>query len=154
VSFRDRFRRRPLVPFMPEELSRAAAQLWPGREEMPTPGSVANIIAATRADPALRLEMVSWLRRTAVPRGQELHSFVGMLIAIVTLGFAATVVNAVVAIGLTVLALIGLFWLVALSTNALIELSERSSHATAWLGAVEDAIAVEARQRHPWWRRR
>jgi hypothetical protein len=121
---------------------------------MPTPESVEAIIAATREDAALRLEIVSWLRRTSVPRGQELHSFVGLLVAIVAVGTAAAVPSPLVALGVTVLSLIGFFWMAAVSTDALVELGERSRHATAWLGAVEDAITSEAIRRRAWWRRR
>jgi hypothetical protein len=120
---------------------------------MPTPQTVATILDATRSEPALRLEMLSWLRRTAVPRGQELHSFVGMLIAIVAIGVSITAANPLVTIAVIALSLVGLFWLLALSTDVLIDLSERSRHSTAWLGALEDAI--DAEQARSWrWRRR
>jgi hypothetical protein len=121
---------------------------------MPTPQTVATIIDATRSEPALRLELLSWLRRTAVPRGQELHSFVGMLIAIVAIAISVTAANPLVTIAVVALSLVGLFWLLALSTDVLIDLSERSRHSTAWLSAIEDAINAEQARKSRWRRRR
>jgi len=85
-----------------------------------------------------------------------------MLIAIVTFGLAATVVNPVVAVVLAVLTFVALFWLAAVSTDALFELSERSRHATAWLGqsrmpstprrsSVDPGGDVSNRERTNWW---
>jgi hypothetical protein len=154
MSLRKRMPRRPRVSFVPDELSAAARELWPQRDAMPTPQAVAAILDATRSEPALRLELLSWLRRTAVPRGQELHSFVGMLIAIVAIGVSVTAANPIVSITVVIASLAGLFWLLALSTDVLIDLSERSRHSTAWLGAVEDAIDAERSRSRRWRRQR
>jgi len=120
---------------------------------MPTPESVAAILGATKKDPGLRLELLSWFRRTAVPRGQELHSFIGMLIAIVAVAISAAVSNPLVGLGIAGFCLLS-FWFAVASTDFLINLGERNRHATAWQAALEDAIAAEAAARRPWWKRR
>lgn len=152
VSVRSPFQRKSRIPFVPIELSREATQLWPGRKDMPTPESIATILKATEENPALRLEILSWLRRTAVARGQELHSYVGMLIAIIAISVSVSAEFPPVAIILMLLALVALYWASVMSTAVIVELGERSRHAAVWLAALEDAIRTEP-QRRRWWKR-
>ena len=144
-------KRQEWMPFVPEELSDAARALWPDREAMPSPESVKNLVQETRKDPALRLEVLSWLRRTAVPRGPELFGLFGGLMAVVALVFSLTDVAPVIAISIAVLVGVGMLWLLVKSAGAVLHLGERSRHATAWLRAFEDALLKESKWSH--WRR-
>ena len=140
------------VPFIPEELSCDARDLWPRREDMPTPEAVSMILRKTAKNPVVRLEIISWLRRNAVSRGEELLGVVATLIAIVAVAITATSafppVVAVVVPGILALAFL---LLLGKAADLVADLGERSRHATAWLGAIEDAVALERQGKQRWW---